>query len=147
MKKDGRITSFYIEVLLLTLVLIMIVLVLTRVFALGRAESSTAADLTRAVCLAQNAAEAITDCRSADELAAALDEGGNAGIRNGLVEVRYDADMRPCTDGARYIVRISAEERTDRLIEFSIAVYRGDAPGREPIYTLDSAVFTGEADA
>ena len=36
MKKENHITAFYIEVLLLTLVLIGIVLVLTQIFAQGR---------------------------------------------------------------------------------------------------------------
>ena len=59
MRKASQVTAFYVEVLILTVGMILIVLVLTQVFALGRMQSASAEELTDAVCLAQNAAEAV----------------------------------------------------------------------------------------
>ena len=76
MKRENHVTAFYIEVLLLTVGLIGIVLVLTQIFALGRRESAEARELTDAVCLAQNAAEAFAASADPEELCELLDEAG-----------------------------------------------------------------------
>ena len=60
MKKNGHITAFYLETLLLIVVFIGIILILTQVFGLGRVQSVEAGRLTDAVILAQNAAEAVS---------------------------------------------------------------------------------------
>ena len=57
MKKNGHITGFYLETLLLIVVFIAIILVLTQVFGLAQVQSVRAKQLTEAVTLAGNAAE------------------------------------------------------------------------------------------
>ena len=76
MKKSGQLTAFYVEMLLMTVAVTIMVLLLTRFFALGRAESSEARDLTGAVSLAENAAEAFSASRSPEELRGLLDQLG-----------------------------------------------------------------------
>ena len=60
MKRNGHITAFYLETLMLVVVFLGIILILTRIFGIGRVQGSEAAHLSRAVTLAQNAAEAIS---------------------------------------------------------------------------------------
>ena len=52
MKKNGHITGFYLETLLLIVVFIAIILVLTQVFGLAQVQSVRAKQLTEAVTLA-----------------------------------------------------------------------------------------------
>ena len=78
MKKSGHITAFYVETLLLIVVFIAIILLLTQVFGLARRQSADARELTDAVALASNAAEALEAAGSPEELLALLDEAGNA---------------------------------------------------------------------
>jgi len=151
MKKGNHITAFYIEVLLLTVGLIGIVLVLTQIFALGRRASAEARELTDAVCLAQNAAEALSASSAPEELCALLDEGGNADLVEGTdgpaIRAGYDADLRPDRDG-KLIVTVTWDEESaaaGRMVRSHITVTGKDG-GRE-IYSLDTAVFIKEAAA
>ena len=73
MKKNGQITAFYIEALLLIVVFLAIILVLTQVFGLARQQSIAAGQLTDAVTLAGNAAEAVSASADPDELFHLLD--------------------------------------------------------------------------
>lgn len=151
MKKDNHITAFYIEVLLLTLVLIGIVLVLTQIFALGRKESASARELTDAVCLAQNAAEAFSASDSGEELRARLDENGNTALVYGdngpVVTAGYDAALQGDRDGRFRLTAAWEEESAEagRLIRCTITVTSA-ADGRE-IYSLRTALFRKEAAA
>ena len=151
MKKESHVTAFYIEVLLLTVGLIGIVLVLTQIFALGRRGSAEARELTDAVCLAQNAAEAFSAASAPEELCALLDEGGNASLAEGesgtLVRAGYDADLRPAENG-KLTVSITWDEENSasgRMVRGHITV-SADGGARE-IYALDTAVFLKEAAA
>ena len=104
MRKASQVTAFYVEVLILTVGMILIVLVLTQVFALGRMQSASAEELTDAVCLAQNAAEAVASSRSPEELLQTLGEDGNCGYDESasppVVWAAYDTQMRPDAQGA-----------------------------------------------
>lgn len=148
MKKAGHVTAFYLEVLLLTLGLILIVLVLTQVFALGRLQSASAAEMTDAVCLAQNAAEAVSSSRSPEELLRKLDEGNAAFDDSGsvpAVTAGYDSKLRPVSGGA-LLLRVTWEaEAADKgeLVRSTITVT--DGTGEREIYTLRTAVFVKEA--
>lgn len=151
MKKENHITAFYIEVLLLTLVLIGIVLVLTQIFAQGRRESAAARELTDAVCLAQNAAEAFSVCAQPEELCALLDENGNAALsfdeQGTVISAGYDAALGGDRDGHFRLTATWEEEAVEagRLIRSTITV-TSTTDGRE-IYSLQTATFRKEAAA
>lgn len=148
MKKAGQITAFYLEVLLLALGLILIVLVLTQVFALGRLQSASAVELTDAVCLAQNAAEAVSSSRSPEELLRKLDEGNAAFAEEKAVPTicaGYDARLQPVSGGALLLHVTWESEDADKgeLVHSTITVT--DSTGEREIYTLQTAVFVKEA--
>lgn len=150
MKKSEHVTAFYVEVLLLMLVVTLMVLVLTNVFALSRMESATARSLTNAVSLAENAAEAFSASSAPGQLLGLLDEGGNAGfVDNAAVttlRAAYDADMRPDPDGGTVLLITWEPESAGagELVRSTITVL-GES-GSE-IYTLRTAVWLGEAAA
>ena len=101
MRKNGQVTAFYLETLLLILVFIAIILVLTQVFGLGRMQSAEAKGLNDAVTLAQNAAEAVAASESAEELLGLLNTSDNAAplADTAGVSARYDASLRPDPSG------------------------------------------------
>lgn len=148
MKKASQVTAFYLEVLLLTVGLILIVLVLTQIFALGRLQSASAVELTDAVCLAQNAAEAVSSSRSPEELLRKLDEG-NAALDEGepvpTIRAGYDSRLQPVSGGELLLcVTWEAEDaEKGELVHSTITVT--DAAGEREIYTLRTAVFVKEA--
>lgn len=150
MKNSRHITAFYLEMLLLMLVVIGIVLVLTNVFALSRAESAEARSLTDAVCLAQNAAEAVSASKSPEELCALLDENGNVSLVEGAdkptVLALYDGDMRPDASGS-VVVRIVWDESaaaSGSLARCGVTVT--DTESSREIYSLETAVFIKEGE-
>ena len=138
MKQKAQTTSFYVETLLLIVVFIAIILGLTQIFGLAEAESSRSAQLTGAVMLAENAAEAVSASRSAGELLALLDEG-SARLEGSVVSARYGAELRPDPAGP-YELRVSWEPEAGGLVNSAIEVLR---EGRG-LYTLRTAVFCGE---
>lgn len=138
MKQKAQTTSFYVETLLLIVVFIAIILGLTQIFGLAEAESSRSAQLTGAVMLAENAAEAVSASRSAGGLLALLDEG-SARLEGSVVSARYGADLRPDPAGP-YELRVSWEPEAGGLVNSTIEVLR---EGRG-LYTLRTAVFCGE---
>ena len=143
MKTRRLITSFYVEALLLVAVFVIVILVTTQVFGLGRQESFEAKLLTNAVCLAENAAEAVSAVGSEEELAALMDEDGNATLAAGAVLVRYAEDMTPDPDGS-ITVEITWDPQDDakRLTDHRITVTHDGK--EEPVYVLRTSVFSGE---
>ena len=143
MKKNGHISAFYLETLLLILVFIAIILVLTHVFGLGKVQSGEAKLLTNAVCLAENAAEAVSASDSAQTVAELLDEGGNVRLLDsGTVEANYDSDMKPdMTRAASLRVLISWEPAADdpEFVTGTIRVYHGERA--DALYELHTAVL------
>ena len=149
MKNDKSITAFYVEVLMLTVGLILMVLVLTHIFALGRSQSASAKELTDAVCLAQNAAEAVSASSSPEELLEKLDEGGNCAFTEGAavptIRAAYDRKMQPAAEG-ELIVFVTWEQENaaeGELAHSTITVTNAD--GTRQIYSLRTAVFIKEA--
>ena len=144
MTKREHITGFYLETLLLIVVFVAIILVLTQVFGLSRAQSAEAKMLTNAVCLAQNAAEAVSAAESPEALLSLLDEGGNAraGERESVLAT-YDDDMRPDTEGPVTVeVTWEPSDGDERMIYSTVSVWRTGAS--EPVYTLRTAAYLGE---
>ena len=145
MKQKEPVTAFYLETLLLIVVFIAIILVLTQVFGLSRMQSAQARQLTDAVCLAQNAAEAVAASQSAEEVCALLDEGGNARLTEDGVEAGYGLDMAPDGSGTPALLLRVGWEPEGGLARSRSAVYRGGEG--EPVFSLDTAVCLGEVSA
>ena len=133
------------ETLLLIVVFVGVILLLTRVFGFGKLESQSAKLLTNSVCLAENAAEAVSASESPEQLLELLDTCGNASsaAENGIrrIRVTYDADMTP-DPGGKLCLDVTWEPNASAsgvLVNSVItAVYEGT---EEPIYTLKTAVF------
>ena len=120
-----------------------VILALTRVFSLSVRLSSQAEDLTSAVRLAENAAEAVAASDSPGRLAELLDENGNVKVQgDGSVLAEYDRDRKPAPGGVLR-VEITWEPGEDGCVDSVITVSRAGDP--QPVYTLTTAVFTGEA--
>lgn len=146
MKRNGRITAFYMESLLLILVFFVIILLLTRVFGLARQQTAAAGQLTDAVILAGNAAEAVSFSADPGELLALLNENGNASELPDAsgVTACYDEGKNPDPQGA-YRVEVSWQpEKTPNgtMISSIIQVRHGEA--EEPVYRLETASFREE---
>ena len=137
MNGKRHITGFYIETLLLISVFMVIVLLLTGVFGMGKNSAAGARLLTNAVCLSQNAAEAVAGSGSVEELLRQMDENGNAVSAGNGVEARYSLKMDP-EPGGPLKVFVSWEPQGN-LVESRIEVFYRNAA--EPVYTLDTAVY------
>ncbi len=132
MRDKRHFTSFYVETLILVIVFMLIILVLTRVFGAARTMSADAADLSRAVRIAENIAESVSSRNNggADPLSSS-----NAALPP--ESMRYDGAMRQSEDG-EYLAEVSYEY--DGMVTVChIEISRG---GRS-IYSLDTAVEGG----
>lgn len=148
MKKTHHITAFYLETILLIIVFMGIVMVLTNIFGGSKAISSSAKHLNTAVCLAQNAAEAVSESDSAGKLADLLGADSAGEIHDessvNMLRVNYNEYMRPDKDG-RYHLDVSWEpvsSGSGTLVSSNISVYFGESD--RPVYTLKTAVFLEE---
>ena len=146
MKKQGHITGFYLETLMLIVVFISIILVLTQVFGLAQLQSVKAKQLTDAVVLAGNAAEAVSASDSTDELLSLLNENGNAVPRTDTagVTAHYGDDLTPEPDG-RYRVDVTwlpEETASGIMITSVVEVHCGET--EEPVYRLETEAFHPE---
>ena len=143
MRSHRYTTAFYLEVLLLIVALLFAALALARVFAQGRAESARAGELTRAVALAENAAEALAASDSPEELFALLDRNENASMLpdGSLIAVNYAADGSPQPGGPMVLqLRWTSEPSAGgEMVRGDIGVYYGTDP--DPVYTLATASF------
>ena len=142
MKEKLHSTSFFVETLLLIVVFIAVILALTQVFGAAAAESSRSGELTEAVLLAENAAEAVSASRSPEGLCAALNGNGNASLSAEGVTARFGTDLLPDAAGP-YELRVSWEPEAEALpclVDSRIEVRR---EGRS-LYVLKTAVFCGE---
>ena len=165
MKRKQHITAFYLETLLMIVVFISIILVLTRVFGNARVQSAEAKQLTSAVTLAQNTAEAVSASGSPEELFSILNAEQNALIRqeaeNGsaFVTAVYDKNMDPVEIADE--IRKNAEagspdsllhsgdlivetawtpsKEQEGMVDAVVTVYNGST-GRA-VYTLDTSVY------
>ena len=149
-KDKGRrrhVANFYMETLILVVVLVAVILVLTRVFAFSADLSSRAGRLTRAVHLAENAAEAVAASDGIDTLRMLLEENGNVQVRqegaDSILSAWYDEDMQPVSDG-KFRVEVSwgSEDAAGDFAESTVSVYWMEET--EPLYVLETAVYLGE---
>lgn len=145
MNKRHPITAFYVEALILILVFVGIILVLTQVFGAGQALSSEADQLTKAVGMARNAAEAVAASEDPADLTEQLDEGNiGQSADPTTVQANYDKDGKPAKDGI-YRVETTWEPEpagSGEMVKSHISVYYDD--NDEPVYTLDTASYRGE---
>lgn len=145
--KRRHVTNFYMETLILVVVLVAVILVLTRVFAFSADLSSRAGRLTRAVHLAENAAEAVAASDGMDTLRMLLEENGNVQVRqegaDSMLSAWYDEDMQPVSDG-KFRVEVSwgLEDAAGDFAESTVSVYWMEET--EPLYVLETAVYLGE---
>ena len=132
---NKRVTSFYVETLILIVVFVAVILALTQVFGLAKKQSEEEKLLTGAVTLAQNAAEAFSAADSPESLLALLDEGGNAVLEAGTVTASYGADMKPDPEG---VLRVEVERvpGSRQTAEGTVRVVRRDTG--EEIYSLET---------
>ena len=137
-------TAFYIETLLMIVAFVAVILVLTRTFGEARRESARAKELTDAVILAQNAAEAVSASENLEDLARLLDETIAAPyLGRPSIEVRDGKLFAASEDG--YITEVSWEPRMEAsgtLVSSTITVRL--AGSADPIYALDTAVYLRE---
>ena len=144
--KKQHLTSLYLEALLLVVSFVAAILVLTGVFGASRVKSAEARQLTQAVTLAANAAEAASAADDLEQAAAILDQGGNVRRGDGLIEAAYFSDGSPCADGRgalRMTVAWEPSPEDPSLVECRIAVYAADK--ETPVYTLETARWRKEA--
>lgn len=141
--EKSRITAFYMETLVLAVIFIVVILALIRIFSLSVRMSSQAEELTRAVRLAENGAEAAAASESGEKLARLLDENGNVTVReDGSILAEYDRDMKPLS-GGDILMEITWEPEETGCVRCLITVSRrGDS---RPVYTLTTAVYVEEA--
>lgn len=141
MNRQNRqaITAFYIEMLVLILVFTGVILTLTRMFAIAKQQSGEAWVLTRAVRLAENAAELQGAAGGPEELLELLDRGNAEKSGEGVVRAWYGDDMEPSREGD-FCVAVSWKQRGG-LAESVIDVYW--LGGEEPVYSLSTAAFVG----
>lgn len=139
----GQVTAFYIETLVLAVIFVAVILVLLRVFSLSMRLSGQAKELTSAVRLAENAAEAAAASDNVQELALLLDENGNVTAReDGSVLAEYDRDMKPAP-GGEIRMEITWEPEETGCVGCTITVSR--KKDSQLIYTLNTAVYAEEA--
>lgn len=155
MNRERTMTAFYLETVLMVIIFVLVIAILSQVFGLSRSESRQAEQLTNAVCLAQNAAEAAAASDSEEGLLQLLQENGNAKLTEkdgqSVLTAYYDADMQPMTEEAaaadESALRLEAtwvpkESATGSFVKSDIAVYAGS--GQDPVYTLDTGVYVRE---
>ena len=98
MKGQRHMTAFYLETVLMVIIFVLVISVLAQVFAQARTHSEEARRMTNAVCLAQNAAEAVAAAGSGDVLAGLLDEDGNTVIQAEDQESAKTGDAQAASD-------------------------------------------------
>ena len=146
--KRNELTSFYLEALLLVVAFVAIILVLTGVFGTSRVQSADAKELTTAVMLSSNAAEAVSAADSLEQAAALLDEGGNVRTTDGKIEADYFKDGSPCVSGQgelRLTVSWEPSAEDASLIKSTITVCAADDVA--PVYSLETASLRKGAEA
>lgn len=141
MKKHRLVTAFYVEALLLVAAFVIVILVLTRTFGLSRTKSGEALLLTNAVTLAQNAADAVSASSSSGTLLELMDRNGNAVLEGDVLSARYGKDMTPDPSGELLLTATWKPEESG-LVRSRISVFGRDR--EEPLYVLETAVYTGE---
>jgi len=160
MNEHRSMTPFYLETVLIGIIFVLVISVLAQAFSQARIETQQAEKLTNAVCLAQNAAEAVGAADSKEALAQLLSENGNTELRENepgqaAVYAFYNSDMQPVTkeEASLIVARHDDEESvllvrttwepsesdTGTFVNSDIAVYC-DA-STKPLYTLHTGAY------
>lgn len=156
MSKGRHMTAFYLETVLMVIIFVLVIAALAQVFSMAKTESRQAEQLTNAVCLAQNAAEAVAAAGSEEELSQLLQENGNVTAEKGGLTAWYDGKLQPVSaeaaaaDPSSMRMEVSWEPGKEEpgagtMVNSTIAVYEGAA--QEPVYTLDTGVYLREEGA
>ena len=138
MKRNGHVTAFYVETLVMIAVLMGILLILASVFGLSRRESVHARRLTEAVTAAQNVAETLSVSR----------DFGSCCQKLGLEDISLDSGeegQEECSGSlkdASCFVRVLRKWKSGTMAEHEIRIY--DASGQELIYELDTSCYLPE---
>ena len=138
-------TAFVLETLLMTCIMIGVVLLLTRSIAAAGSKSTEAAQLTNAVCLAENAAEAFSVSPHSEGMAELLNVSENACADGNQVTAFYSEDLEPLKDGS-YRVLVEINEEKGRAGNYITAHITVDIDGKS-YYSLDTAVYEQEGAA
>ena len=136
-------TTFYLETLLLLAALVAVVLVLAQCFSTAEQVRKEAKELTQAVHLARNGAEAVAGAESSEELKTLLlGETDNAPADGGLLAL-YDETLEPNPAGTLRlcITWDKPPERGNGLVTYTITVEH--AQSAHEIYRLETAVYLG----
>lgn len=143
MKKRGEVTAFYIETLVMIVVLIAILLVLTQILGMAKRESVRAKRLTEAVTIAQSAAESLAAAGSLEQVPEILNledaeiSGGNE-LRVCRGTYRWDRGAESSAAAASRkgtAYRLEIYRTYDgALTEDTISVFAPD--GTVPVYIL-----------
>lgn len=142
MKKQTR-AAFYVETLLLISALVAVAVVLVRCFYVAERTRVQARELTSAVQLARNAAEAAAGSEDPESLARFLTEKTVDPSETGLFLV-YNAELVPDPSGS-FLLEIIWDKVPSPgcgLVNYTIAVEH-IRKGYE-IYRLETAVYLGE---
>lgn len=135
----------YIEILALLAVFTAVMVVLVNGFLSAGRLSREATVLSKAVHLAENAAEIALASESGEMLFGLLDENGNACALEGtddasrsVYRAKYDADMMPAPDGI-FAVDVSWMPGEGGMARSTVNVYCNG--GAEPVYALELAAY------
>ena len=143
MKQKSHLTSFYVETLLMVLIFTGMIVILSSVFSLARVQSVRSARLTNAVCLAQNAAEAVAASTSAQDVLEILEEEDNGELteENGrtAVVLLYDDDMHADHSGVCSVTVTWEKTDRDDFVRSNITVSRQGE--QDPVYELQTGVW------
>lgn len=142
MKKQTR-AAFYVETLLLISALVAVAMVLVRCFYVAERTRVQARELTSAVQLVRNAAEAAAGAEDPEALAQRLTEKAVAPGETGLFLI-YNAELVPDPSGS-FLLEIIWDKTPSPgsgLVNYTIAVEHIQK-GYE-IYRLETAVYLGE---
>ena len=143
MKQKSHLTSFYVETLLMVLIFTGMIVILSSVFSLARVQSVRSGRLTNAVCLAQNAAEAVAASTSAQDVLDILEEEDNGELteENGrtAVVLLYDDDMHADRRGVCSVTVTWEKTDRDDFVRSNITVSRQGE--QDPVYELQTGVW------
>ena len=145
MKKDtGHVTAFYVETLVMIVVLMSILLILASVFGMSRNESVRAKRLTEAVTIAQNVAEAVSVSGDFEACCEELSLENSSLNTEGEKEEEFTGrylwkEASGKQKASYYFVRVMRSWKDTDLAEHQIRVF--DSEGKDLIYELNTSCY------
>ena len=123
-------TAFYLETMLLVGLMVAVIIVLVGVFGGAKSQSLRAVQLTDAVTIAENAAEAVAASDSMEEARALLDDSGDSEIIDGETRVLlihkdgYDVSIPDTWGGELVPGLITVSRDGEEIYSLETTVYR-----------------------